>query len=67
MALALLGKWEEAARDLHTASKIDYDEEISAMLKNMLKWCHFGLDNWMETNFASVWNFSLHLATKLDP
>ena len=67
MALALLGKWEEAARDLHTVSKIYYDEEIFAMLKNMLKWCHSGLDIWMERNFSYVWNFSLHLATELDP
>lgn len=35
MALAMLGKWEEAARDLHIASKLDYDEEIGAVLKKV--------------------------------
>jgi regulator of sirC expression with transglutaminase-like and TPR domain len=35
MAYAMLGKWEEAARDLHTASNMDYDEEISAVLKKV--------------------------------
>ncbi|KAL0921576.1 hypothetical protein M5K25_008662 [Dendrobium thyrsiflorum] len=33
MAKALLGKWEEAAFDLHIASKLDHDEEIHSMLK----------------------------------
>ena len=46
MARAMLGQWEEAAKDLHVASKLDYDEEISAILKkvcllfNVLKY-HF--------------------------
>ncbi|MBN3323453.1 F10A1 protein, partial [Atractosteus spatula] len=31
----LLGHWEEAARDLATACKLDYDEEASAMLKEV--------------------------------
>ncbi|KAL3724827.1 hypothetical protein ACJRO7_029920 [Eucalyptus globulus] len=35
MARALLGKWEEAASDLHVASKIDHDEEISMVLKKV--------------------------------
>ncbi|XP_020226749.1 FAM10 family protein At4g22670 [Cajanus cajan] len=35
MAHALLGQWEEAAKDLHVASKLDYDEEISAVLKKV--------------------------------
>lgn len=35
MALAMLGKWEEAAKDLHLASKLDYDEEINAVLKKV--------------------------------
>ncbi|EFJ25294.1 hypothetical protein SELMODRAFT_99680 [Selaginella moellendorffii] len=34
-AKALLGQWEEAAKDLHVASKLDYDEEIAAMLKKV--------------------------------
>ncbi|KAG6553533.1 hypothetical protein Mapa_004446 [Marchantia paleacea] len=34
-AKALLGKWEEAAKDLHVASKLDYDEEIGAILKKV--------------------------------
>ncbi|PWA93790.1 FAM10 family protein [Artemisia annua] len=33
IALSMLGQWEEAAKDLHVASKLDYDEEISSVLK----------------------------------
>ncbi|KAF2317519.1 hypothetical protein GH714_023815 [Hevea brasiliensis] len=29
IARAMLGQWEEAASDLHVASKLDYDEEIA--------------------------------------
>lgn len=32
----MLGQWEEAAKDLHLASKLDYDEEINAVLKKVL-------------------------------
>ena len=35
IARAMLGQWEEAAKDLHTASKLDYDEEINAVLKKV--------------------------------
>jgi suppressor of tumorigenicity protein 13 len=35
IARALLGQWEEAAKDLHVASNIDFDEEISAVLKKV--------------------------------
>ena len=35
MARAMLGHWAEAAKDLHLASTIDYDEEISAVLKKV--------------------------------
>ncbi|GMH26629.1 hypothetical protein Nepgr_028472 [Nepenthes gracilis] len=35
IARALLGKWEEAAKDLHLASNLDYDEEINAVLKKV--------------------------------
>ncbi|KAJ4955084.1 hypothetical protein NE237_011867 [Protea cynaroides] len=35
IAKALLGQWEEAAKDLHLASKLDFDEEISAVLKKV--------------------------------
>ncbi|XP_033501708.1 hsc70-interacting protein isoform X1 [Epinephelus lanceolatus] len=31
----LLGHWEEAAKDLATACKLDYDEDASAMLKEV--------------------------------
>ncbi|XP_059203042.1 hsc70-interacting protein [Centropristis striata] len=31
----LLGHWEEAAKDLATACKLDYDEDTSAMLKEV--------------------------------
>lgn len=32
----MLGHWEEAAKDLHLASKLDYDEEIGAVLKKVV-------------------------------
>lgn len=35
MAKAMLGQWEEAAKDLHVASKLDYDEEIRSVLKKV--------------------------------
>ncbi|KAM0902618.1 hypothetical protein ACQ4PT_019192 [Festuca glaucescens] len=35
MAKAMLGKWEDAAHDLHVAAKLDFDEEISAELKKV--------------------------------
>ncbi|XP_050216717.1 TPR repeat-containing thioredoxin TDX [Mercurialis annua] len=35
MARAMLGHWEEAAKDLHVASKLDYDEEIGLVLKKV--------------------------------
>ncbi|XP_068317478.1 FAM10 family protein At4g22670 isoform X3 [Pyrus communis] len=35
IARAMLGHWEEAAKDLHLASKLDYDEEIGAVLKKV--------------------------------
>ncbi|KAG7582360.1 Tetratricopeptide-like helical domain superfamily [Arabidopsis suecica] len=35
MARAMLGQWEDAAADLHVASKLDYDEEIGTMLKKV--------------------------------
>ncbi|XP_050122999.1 TPR repeat-containing thioredoxin TDX-like isoform X2 [Malus sylvestris] len=35
MAKAMLGLWEEAASDLHVASKLDYDEEIGLVLKKV--------------------------------
>ena len=31
----LLGNWEEAAKDLATACKLDYDEDASALLKEV--------------------------------
>jgi hypothetical protein len=36
MANAMLGKWEDAARDLHLAAKLDFDEEIGAELKKVI-------------------------------
>ncbi|XP_062028229.1 FAM10 family protein At4g22670 [Rosa rugosa] len=35
IAHSMLGNWEEAAKDLHLASKLDFDEEISAVLKKV--------------------------------
>ncbi|KAJ4833735.1 hypothetical protein Tsubulata_036344 [Turnera subulata] len=35
MARALLGQWEGALKDLQAASKLDYDEEINAVLKKV--------------------------------
>ncbi|PSS08077.1 TPR repeat-containing thioredoxin TDX like [Actinidia chinensis var. chinensis] len=37
MARAMLGQWEAAARDLHVASKLDYDEEIGQVEPNAHK------------------------------
>jgi len=39
-ANALLGEWEESAKDLHLASRLDYDEEIAAVLKKVIKVPH---------------------------
>lgn len=36
IARAMLGQWDEAAKDLHLASKLDYDEEIGAILKKVV-------------------------------
>ncbi|XP_057804186.1 TPR repeat-containing thioredoxin TDX-like [Salvia miltiorrhiza] len=35
MAKVMLGLWEDAARDLHMASKLDFDEEATVMLKKV--------------------------------
>lgn len=35
VARAMLGQWEEAARDLHIASKLDYDDEIDSVLRKV--------------------------------
>jgi suppressor of tumorigenicity protein 13 len=35
MARAILGQWEQAATDLHEASKLDYDDEIGLVLKKV--------------------------------
>ncbi|XP_043695685.1 TPR repeat-containing thioredoxin TDX [Telopea speciosissima] len=35
MAKAMLGQWEEAKKDLHAASTLDYDEEIGSALKKV--------------------------------
>ncbi|XP_047176775.1 TPR repeat-containing thioredoxin TDX isoform X1 [Vigna umbellata] len=35
MSRAMLGLWEEAASDLHVASKLDFDEELSTVLKKV--------------------------------
>ena len=32
---SLLGRWEEAARDLQTTCKLDYDDEANDMLKEI--------------------------------
>lgn len=36
MARAMLGQWEEAAKYLRLASKLDHDEEIDYVLKMVL-------------------------------
>ena len=33
--IRLLGQWEEAAKDLQVACKLDYDEEANEILKNI--------------------------------
>ncbi|XP_042505120.1 FAM10 family protein At4g22670-like [Macadamia integrifolia] len=35
IARAMLGQWGESAKDLHLASKLDFDEEISTVLKKV--------------------------------
>ncbi|KAK9927476.1 hypothetical protein M0R45_024657 [Rubus argutus] len=35
IAHSMLGNWADAAKDLHLASKLDFDEEISAVLKKV--------------------------------
>ncbi|BAT72613.1 TPR repeat-containing thioredoxin TDX HSP70-interacting protein [Vigna angularis] len=35
MSRAMLGLWEEAASDLHVASNLDFDEELSTVLKKV--------------------------------
>ncbi|ONK61313.1 uncharacterized protein A4U43_C08F28420 [Asparagus officinalis] len=40
MAKAMLGQWEEAARDLHMASKLDHDDEIHSVLKKVTSNVH---------------------------
>ncbi|GAB2274110.1 hypothetical protein Dimus_008881 [Dionaea muscipula] len=35
IARAMIGQWEEASKDLHMASKLDFDEEIDAVLKKV--------------------------------
>lgn len=36
----MLGKWEEAARDLSATSNIDYDDETNAVLKKHCCWAY---------------------------
>lgn len=36
MARAMLGLWEDAARDLGSASNLDHDDEIGSTLKKVL-------------------------------
>jgi len=35
MARTMLSHWEDAAKDLHRASRLDYDEEISTVLNKV--------------------------------
>ena len=35
LCIRLLGNWEEAAKDLATACKLDYDDDASTMLKEV--------------------------------
>lgn len=41
IARAMLGQWEDAAKDLHMASKLDYDEEINNWLKKVCSYLSF--------------------------
>lgn len=43
IAFAMLGKWEEAAKDLHLASTLDYDDEIGSFLKKVIYFLLFCL------------------------
>jgi len=57
MVGAMLGKWEEAANDLHITSKMDYDEEIGSSLKKVIMdafKCHSFLESVVRP-FVRLW------------
>lgn len=59
----MLGQWEEAAKDLHLASKLDYDEEISAVLKKVsLSLYPSGLSSNCSLLFLVFFAFIYHLS-----
>lgn len=45
MARAMLGQWEEAAKYLRLASKLDHDEEIDYVLKMVLLYFFYCMDS----------------------
>lgn len=63
IARAMLGQWEEAAKDLHLASTIDYDDEIKTVLKKVASVCVCvcDLNKWscdrLSLSFGSLWSY----------
>ncbi|KAL5844238.1 hypothetical protein ACOSQ3_010291 [Xanthoceras sorbifolium] len=47
IAWAMIGQWKEVAKDLHLASTLDYDEEISVVLKKVLLPCCIDNYHWV--------------------
>lgn len=72
IARSMLGQWQEAAKDLHVASNIDYDEEISAVLKKVFflspgsiqkryfsSYCVLRIDEYKDNSYLSWLNPTL--------
>lgn len=68
----LLGHWEEAAKDLATACRLDYDDDANALLKEVMPKVSYGLEakhsllldscHWLKvkTTLWTTWvNFSI--------
>ena len=65
IAFSMLGKWEEAAKDLHVASKLDYDEEISSVLKKVERYVQvFWHSNY---DIPRIYNICMVVVYRLNP
>lgn len=60
MARAMLGQWEDAAKDLHLASKLDYDEEINAVLKKVSPFVRVCVSFPLLSNFKMIKTIEMH-------
>ena len=52
----MLGHWEESARDLQTALKLDYDDDVSKKNNNS--------NNYSHLNFILKLNFVVYLCLR---